>query len=60
MAHASKDVHCIINDGNGVTLSASGQRSKGGNGRPFVSLRTVAPDVVVEILVVCSSETIDG
>jgi hypothetical protein len=58
VVHASVDVHSIVNNTGSMSLATGWQHSKRRYSLPLVGLWVVAPNVVVEKLVVCSSETI--
>lgn len=58
VVHASVDVHGIVNNTGSMSLTTRWQHSKRRYSLPLVSLWVVAPNVIVEKLVVCSSKTI--
>jgi len=57
VVHASVNVHGVVDNTSSMTLTTRGQDSKCRHGLPFVGLRVVAPNVVVEELFICTSET---
>lgn len=60
MVHASVNVHSILDYDAGVSLTTCGQGTICWDCLPSLIRRIKAPNIVVVVLVVCSSETISA
>lgn len=56
---SAKDVHCSIGDCTGMSVTTSGQVSRCRDRGPCEGARVEAPDIVVEVVGVCSSENVN-
>jgi hypothetical protein len=58
MVHASINIHGVLDHTTGMSLTTGGQVAVCWDSFPSLVGRIKAPDIVVKVLVVCSSETI--